>query len=75
MAAVFVHCREFSRIAGLYTLYMPVALIHLVTTVKTPVMTRCLLELGRGPNYASRTSVSGAEVRQRAEKGESIFLQ
>ena len=50
-------------------------------TIKTPVMTRCLLEWGRGPNYASRTGVSGAEVRQRAEKGkinlrrERIFLQ
>ena len=81
LAAVFVQCRIFSRMAGLYTLRVPGALIHLVMTIKTPAMTRCLLEWGRGPNYASRTGVSGAEVRQRAEKGkinlrrERIFLQ
>ena len=81
LAAAFVHYRVFGRIAGLYTLCVPVALIHLIMTIETPVMTRCLLEYGRGPNYANRTSVSEAEARQRAEKGkinlrtESIFLQ
>ena len=80
-AAAFVHYGVFSRIAGLHTLCVPVALIHLVMTVETPVMTRCLLEYSREPNYASRTSVSGAEARQRAEKGkinlrtDNVFLQ